>query len=54
MSQIELATLAEISGTNLCRIERGQHKPALTTLLKLAPALQTTVAELLEEESRIA
>jgi len=54
LSQLELADMAGISPSNLCKIERGQHGPALATLMKLAPALQVDIAELLREESRIA
>ncbi len=50
LSQSELASMAGISATNLCKIERGQHGPGLPTLMKLAPALQMSVGDLVAQQ----
>ena len=48
LSQMALAEKAHVSREYINRLERGQHDPALTTLVKLAKALGVPVAELLE------
>ena len=45
LSQYELAKRSEVSGASLSRIERGDRDPSWETVLKLARALNVTVAE---------
>jgi transcriptional regulator with XRE-family HTH domain len=47
-SQEDLAHDAGISVSTLSRIERGLHKPELTTLRRLAAALAVPLIELVE------
>jgi transcriptional regulator with XRE-family HTH domain len=51
-TQEELAEHAEMSATYLGFIERGDNVPTLTIILKLAEALHSTPAELIEETWR--
>lgn len=46
ISQMDLAELATMHFSNIGKIERGQANPSLTTLARIATALDTTVAEL--------
>jgi transcriptional regulator with XRE-family HTH domain len=48
LSQEELADLGGIHRTYLGGIERGERNPTLLSLLKLAKALDTSPAKLLE------
>jgi transcriptional regulator with XRE-family HTH domain len=46
--QEDLAHEAGISTSTLSRIERGMHEPSLTTLRKLAAALEVSPADLID------
>ncbi|MEB4614630.1 helix-turn-helix domain-containing protein [Leucobacter sp. M11] len=46
ISQMDLAELATMHFSNIGKIERGQANPSLSTLARIATALDTTVAEL--------
>jgi transcriptional regulator with XRE-family HTH domain len=46
VSQEELSLLAGVDRSYLGRVERGDNNPATLTLVKIAVALDTTVAEL--------
>ncbi|MET0268382.1 MAG: helix-turn-helix transcriptional regulator [Duganella sp.] len=46
MSQEELALAAGVDRSYLGRVERGDNNPAALTLVKIAAALETTVATL--------
>jgi len=48
MTQEALARQADISLGYVARLEIGRHDPKLSTLLKLAKALEVSVAELLK------
>ena len=47
LNQRSLALLAGIQPSNLCRYEKGQKTPTLSTLAKLAKALGTSPSILL-------
>lgn len=47
LTQVELATLAGISPATVIRLERGQNRPDLATLVKLGSALGVSPADLL-------
>ncbi|MBB4071049.1 XRE family transcriptional regulator [Leucobacter sp. OH2974_COT-288] len=49
ISQNDAAYLAHIDVSNFGKIERGEANPSLTTLTRIATALDTTVAELTSE-----
>jgi transcriptional regulator with XRE-family HTH domain len=49
LTQEQLAKKAGVSHGYLARLEIGMHDPSLGTLLKLAKALEVTVAELLSK-----
>jgi putative transcriptional regulator len=46
LSQSTLAGRAKLTTATICRIERGQNQPTLTSLNKIADALGVEVAEL--------
>lgn len=46
MTQAQLAEAADLSLEWIGRIERGEGKPSLDVLEALAPALETTIADL--------
>lgn len=48
LSQRELAALVGMSQGSIARIERGHHRPRLSTIRKLAQALDVTPDELVE------
>jgi transcriptional regulator with XRE-family HTH domain len=48
ISQEKLALLAEVDRSYVGRIERGDNNAAVLTLVRLATALDTTVAALLK------
>jgi transcriptional regulator with XRE-family HTH domain len=48
LSQEVLAKRAGISRGYLARLETGRHDPTLSTLIKIAKALQVKVGELVE------
>jgi transcriptional regulator with XRE-family HTH domain len=48
ISQERLALVAEVDRSYVGRIERGDNAPAVLTLLKLAGALDLTLASLME------
>ncbi|MBN2260571.1 MAG: helix-turn-helix transcriptional regulator [Clostridiales bacterium] len=50
LKQYELSKKADISNTYLSDIEVGRTTPSLRTLKRIAESLNTTVAELLDEE----
>jgi transcriptional regulator with XRE-family HTH domain len=49
LTQDELAELAEVSGTYIGFIERGDNVPTLTIVLQIASALGVRVADLLRD-----
>ena len=49
ISQERLALLADIDRSYVGRVERGDNNVAVLTLLKLANALGTTVAQLMKQ-----
>jgi transcriptional regulator with XRE-family HTH domain len=49
MSQEELALHAEVDPSYLGRVERGDNNAALLTLLRIARALETTLARLVQK-----
>jgi transcriptional regulator with XRE-family HTH domain len=49
LSQVRLAKLSGVDASTINQAERGKRKPSLTTLERLAAALNTTVIELLSE-----
>jgi transcriptional regulator with XRE-family HTH domain len=46
ISQEALALMAEVDRSYLGRVERGDNNVAILTLVKIAAALETTVADL--------
>ena len=50
LTQAQLAERLGVDTETLSRFERGKHAPTLKNLIRLAGLLQTTVADLLEEE----
>lgn len=48
MSQRDLADVSGVSREYIARIELGQHDPTLSTLEKLAKALNVRVSKLIE------
>lgn len=52
LTQAQLAERLGVDTETLSRFERGKHAPTLKNLIRLAALLQTTVADLLAEESR--
>ncbi len=53
LSQRELAKLARLNTSTICRIETGQHKPHPSTIRKIATALEVRPEELLLEQLRL-
>lgn len=49
ISQERLALLADIDRSYVGRVERGDNNVAVLTLLKLAQALDTSVAQLMKQ-----
>jgi len=49
LSQEKLALEAGLERTFISMIERGQRQPTITTLLKIAPVLGYSAAELMSE-----
>jgi transcriptional regulator with XRE-family HTH domain len=49
MSQEKLALLSEVDRSYVGRVERGDNNVALLTLVKVADALEISVAELMAE-----
>jgi transcriptional regulator with XRE-family HTH domain len=49
VSQEKLALLAEIDRSYVGRVERGDNNVAVLTLLKLAHALDTSIADLMKK-----
>ena len=49
LSQEKLALDVGLERTFVSMMERGQRQPSLTTMLKLAPALGCTAADLVSE-----
>lgn len=49
ISQERLALLAEIDRSYVGRVERGDNNVAVLTLLKVANALDTTIAQLMKQ-----
>lgn len=52
LTQAQLAERLGVDTETLSRFERGKHAPTLKNLIRLAGLLQTTVADLLAEDSR--
>ena len=50
MSQAELSKAAGVSPAHLGRIERNEHDPHLSTIRKIAQALDVDPSELIDEE----
>lgn len=51
VSQEKLALLAEVDRSYVGRVERGDNNVAILTLVKLAAALDVSIAELMGEAS---
>lgn len=51
ISQIQLARMVGISNSFLSDVENGRREMSLSTLKKIAAALNTTCSALLEEEA---
>lgn len=49
ISQTDLADMALLHVANLGKIERGLTNPSLTTLARIATALDTTVADVVKD-----
>ncbi|MGE4447462.1 MAG: helix-turn-helix domain-containing protein [Azospira sp.] len=49
LSQEKLALDVGLERTFISMLERGQRQPTLTTLLKIAPALRCSAADLVRE-----
>lgn len=49
VSQEKLALLAEVDRSYIGQVERGDNNAALLTLVKLAAALEVSLAELIQE-----
>ena len=47
IAQEELASLAEIERSHMGKIERGEHMPTLSLILKVARALKCSSAQLM-------
>lgn len=52
MSEEKLALLAEVDRSHVGRIERGDNNVAILTLVRLAAALNLTVAKLMQNRRR--
>jgi transcriptional regulator with XRE-family HTH domain len=50
MSQAELSKAAGVSPAHLGRIERNEHDPHLSTIRKIAKALDVDPSELVDEK----
>ncbi len=51
-SQEVVSGLADIGRTHLSALERGERRPTLDTLFKLAPALNSTPSEIVRQIER--
>jgi DNA-binding XRE family transcriptional regulator len=51
MTQMELAKAAQVSQSTIAQIERGGKDPSLSTLLKIAQALDCHIAVLFANDS---
>jgi Predicted transcriptional regulator with C-terminal CBS domains len=49
LSQIAVSQTTGLSQSGICRIERGEYNPTLSTIQEIARALDCTVGELLGE-----
>ena len=49
LSQERLALLSDVDRSYLGRVERGDNNAALLTLVRIASALEVTVAEIMSE-----
>ncbi|MGO3146800.1 MAG: helix-turn-helix domain-containing protein [Leucobacter sp.] len=49
VSRQTLATRSNVHASNLARIERGSSNPSLDTLVRIADALDTSVADLVRD-----
>jgi transcriptional regulator with XRE-family HTH domain len=49
LSQIEVSQATGLSQSSICRIERGEYNPSLSTLKEIARALNCSLGELLGE-----
>jgi len=47
LNQLELSTIVGITPAAMCRIEKGQTTPHVTTLAKICKALQCTLQQLI-------
>lgn len=53
LSQEKLALDVGLERTFISMMERGQRQPSLTTLLKIAPALECSAADLVADVERL-
>lgn len=53
LSQEKLALDVGLERTFISMLERGQRQPSLTTILKIAPAVGCTAADLVAEVERL-
>ena len=53
LTQCELAKRVGISQPSLCNIENGKINPTISTLKKLAKALECHVSDLIDEEATV-
>jgi putative transcriptional regulator len=50
-TQRDLARAADLTEVQVCKMENDRHEPTITTLRRVASALDCGVAELLDEAS---
>ena len=49
LSQIEVSQATGLSQSGICRMERGEYNPSLSTIREIAKALNCSIGELLGE-----
>lgn len=48
-SEVELASATGLSNVTICRLEKGKSKPSMSTLRKIAKALEIEFSEFMKE-----
>ena len=49
LTQHRLAIMADLTPAHVCKLENGKHEPSDETLIRLAEAMNITVAQLKQE-----